>query len=247
MENQDQDHHFSTFYEDNALLIQFIMVEFVHIYQLTFQIKALIQDRLDFISDSRTFLSSLTPILAQLVGYLPQQEQSSFSRWTKGSLTKFKEYCERFSYNSFHQNKQHVHLHMAAHQAWLTAIHNMELLNSLHTNSHKKNLDKTLFLIPLKRTFNTLHLRFNQVIRYIPRVIGAYWDDENVMLCLLRKQAQLTEIYGSDFLCKRFKWPIKRQELMPFLAQRYQNRGFEALIPTIQQVCNSEEKIYDAS
>jgi hypothetical protein len=217
-----------------------MMVEFVQTYQLTLQIKTLIQEHLNSTQTPKDFLS-LIKILGQLIGCPPQQERSSFSWWTKGSLTKLKEYCEQFSRNSFHQNKQHIHLHLAAHQAWLTAIHNLELLNSLYVNIYTQNPEAILLILPLKRTFNTLHIRFNQVIRCIPRVMGDYWNDENVILCLLRKRAQFIEIYGSDFLYKRFKWPIKITELVQLLVQRYQARGFDTLLPTIQQILDSEE------
>lgn len=249
---QDPD-HFTTFYEDNSLLIQFIVVEFLHIHQLTFQIKTLIENQLNFTLDLdlNRFIPLLREMLAQLVGHhLPQQEKislSHLSHWTKGSLTKFKEYCERFSHNSYHQNRKHVHLHMAAHQVWLAAIEHMELLNSLQRNPYLQNVNTVLGVQPIKRTFQTLQTRFNQVSRTIPRVISAYWDNENVVLCLLRKRNQLTEIYGSDFLYKRFKWPMKMKEIFQLLRKRYQDRGFEGLLPTIHQICDLEEDLHGAS
>jgi len=235
------DHHFNAYYEDNSILIQFMMVEFVQTYQLTFQIKTLIQQNLGFSQISQALLPSLIQILRQLIGGIPQQERSSFSRWTNGSLTKFKEHCEQFSRNSLHQNRQHVNLHMAAHHAWLTAIHNFELLNSLSINPYTQNQQSLLRLFPLKRSFNTLQIRFNQIIRYIPRVMNDYWNNENVILCLLRKRARFVEIYGSDFLNKRFKWPVKTKDLVRVLIQRYKSRGFEALLPKIQQILDTEE------
>jgi hypothetical protein len=237
---REPDRHFSAFYEDNSLLIQFILEEFIQSYQLTLQMKILIQDDLNSRQELSLLSSSLIQLLGQLVGYLPQQERAPFSRWTKGPLTKFKEYCEQLSHNSSYQNKLYSNLHMAAHQAWLTAIHNLELLNYLHISSYtKKNQRSILFFHPLQRAFHGLQMRFNQIRRYIPRVMSAYWNDENVILCLLRKRALLTEIYGSDFLYKRFKWPMKTSELIRLLVQRYQARGFEALLPTIQHILES--------
>lgn len=240
-EIQASNRHFNTFYQDNSLLIQFITVEFLQIYHLTYQIKALIQDRLDSLANAETFISSLTEMLTRLVGYLPQQERSSLSHWTKGSLTKLKEYCEQFSHNSFHQNKEHIHLHMAAYQVWLAAIHHMELLNSLHINPYLPQSDVIVLMLPIKRAFNALELRFNQVIRSIPRVFSDYYDNENVVLFLLRKRSQLTEIYGVDFLYKRFKWQKKIKELILFVKQRYQARGFEGLLSTIQLMQDAED------
>ena len=159
------------------------------------------------------------------MGSLPQQKRSPSSRWTGGSLTKFKEYCEQFSRNSSHQNKQHVNLHMTTHQAWLMAIDVFELLTSLYPNRwEKKSLSSPLFLLPLKRAFHGLQMRFNQISRHIPRIINAYRDNENVIFYLLNKRCSLSEIYGQDFLYKRFKFPVKASELIELLVNRYQER-----------------------
>jgi hypothetical protein len=219
--------------------------EFVQTYQLTIQIKSLIQEHLNSTQILYTVYPSLIQTLGQLIGCFPHQERSSLCRWTKGSLTKLKEYCEQFSRNSLHQNKQHVHLHMATHQTWLTAMHNLELLNAIDINSFNENSDINSFLQTLKRAFNTLIIRFNQVIRTIPRVLNSFWNNENVMLCLLRKRTEFIEIYGSDFLYKRFKWPVKTKELVQLILQRYRERGFEALMPTIQQMIDSTEALDD--
>lgn len=235
-------HHFSAFYEDNSILIQFILEEFIHAYQLTSQIKELIQECLDSTDRLNSLSLSLIQILGQLVGCLHHQERSSLSRWTRGSLTKFKEYCEQFSRNSSHQNKQHVNLHMAAHQAWIMATYNLELLNSLYTNPYIPDSNSIIFLLPLKRSLQNLQLRFDQISRYIPRVLNEFWHNENVIYCLIRKKKLLTEIYGQDFFYKRFKWPKKTSGLIELLISRYQARGFETLLPSIHHLFESEEK-----
>lgn len=241
-------HHFSAFYEDNSILIQFIVEEFIHSYQLTFQIKTLIQERFDSTERLNSLSLSLIQILGQLIGCLHHQERSSLSRWTRGSLTKFKEYCEQFSRNSSHQNKQHINLYMAAHQAWLIATYNLELINSLYTNPSIPDSKSILFLLSLKRALQNFQMRFNQISRYIPRILNEFWNNENVIYCLLRKKDLLAEIYGYDFLYKRFKWLKKTSDAIELLISRYQARGFEALLPSIQHLFESEEKdqIYEA-
>lgn len=233
------DQHFNAYYEDNSLLIQFIMAEFVRVHQLTSQLKTLTQEHLDSDQSSRTILHSLLQILGKLLGCFPQQKNSTFSGWTKGSLTKLREYSEQFSRNSSHQKRQHVNLHMATHQTWLAAIHYLELIRSLCINPYTQNSDTILLLLPLKRAFNSLQIRFNQVIRSFPRIMNEYWNNENVILCLLRKKALFVDIYGPHFLFKHFKWPVKTHDLIQLLIQRYQLRGFEALLPTIQQIVDS--------
>ncbi len=127
---REPDYHFSAFYKDDTILIQFILEEFIQSYQLNCQIQELLKRRLDLVESASSFSTSLLSILNQLIGHPPYLERSSFSYWAKGSLTKFKEYCEQFSRNSLYQNKQYVNLHMTVHQAWLLAMDNLELLNS---------------------------------------------------------------------------------------------------------------------
>lgn len=238
------DHHFSAYYENNSLLIQFMMGEFIQTRQLTLRIKSLIHEHLESEEKFYAIYPSLIQTLRELIGSSARHEQHSFSLWSNGSLTKLKVYCEQFSRNSSHQHKRHINLHMATHQAWLSAMHNLELLNSLCIASYK-NPETVLPLISLKRTFNTLQIRFNQIVRSLPRVLNDYKSDENVILCLLRKRDQLIEIYGEDFL-QRFKWPFKSKELVQLLVERYQVRGFEALVPTIQQIFETKEGCCDS-
>ncbi len=238
---QGPNHHFKAFYKDDSLLIQFIIVEFIQTYQLALQIKTLVQEYIDSIQTSDHAYTSLFQKFGQLIGSLSKQEY--FSQWTQGSLTKLKEYCEQFSLNSKHQNESHIHLNRAVYQAWLTAMHHFELLNALKPNKAQK---KAYLLISFKRSCHHLQTRFNQVMRYIPRAMMTYWDNENVALCLLRKRTQLAAIYGADFLSKRFKWPIKLDEMISLVIQRYQKRGFDPLLPMIKNIVLEKEMAYDA-
>lgn len=231
--------YFMGYLEDNALLIQFILIEFVQTYRLTFQIKPLIQEVLESTKPPENHLKSLIQIFGQLVGSLPQQERSSFSRWTKGSLSKLKDYSEQFSRNSHYKNKNHINLHMTAHHFWMTAIHHVELLHSIHSNPPTQKGEANLLLHSLKKIFQTLQTRVNQLIRQIPRVMNEFADNENVILCLFRIKPQLNDIYGSD-LFKLFKWSKSKDELIQFMIERFKERGFETLIPTIHQVIEAQ-------
>jgi hypothetical protein len=235
------DPRFIPFYQDNSILIQFMIEEFTQSYRLTLKIKTLIQDQSHQHRVSNFFPSSLIPIFNQLVGSPPKFEGASPSGWSKGHLTKFKEYTEHFSRNSSHENKKHFNLYMSVDQAWVTAIHHLELLNSSYLNSYISHSHSLLCLFPLKRAFHHLQMQFNQILRYIPRIISEYWNNENVIFYLLRKKEWLTEIYGSDFLHKRFKFPMTGSEMIDLLIKSYTSRGFETLLPTIQQLRASEK------
>lgn len=229
------DHHFRAYYEDNSLLIQFMIVEFVHTAQLTAKLNSLIQEHLCSKNSSPHNLSNLKQILEQLIRYHPHHEPSSYSRWTKGSLTKLKEYCELFSSNSSYQNKEHIRLHMSAHQALLDAIHAQELLYSLIINPYIPNAEHILNFLPISRTLAAFQNKINRLIRYFPRLMNPFLNNENVILCLLRLRQPFIDIYGADFVDKRFKWPVNTHDLIQFLSKRYQERGFDSLLPTLQQ------------
>jgi hypothetical protein len=233
--------HFYHYYEDNSLLVQFIIVEFIQTHHLIFQIKTLIQNHLDSVHIPQSIVPSLMHVFSQLVGCLSQQERVFFSRWTKGSLTKLKEYCEQFARNSNYQNKQQIKLHLAAHQTWLAAIYYLELLYSLQVTHDPQS--QTYFLLPLKRVFQTLQRRFNQVMRSIPHVMSPYCKNENVILCLLRKKAPLAKIYGDDFLYKSFKWSFEPKELSQLLIQCYEARGFQSILPMVKEILKEEDPL----
>lgn len=236
-----RDGHFSHFFEDNSLLVQFILAEFVHVHQATHQIKSLLELQKDSAADPAALHQSLNLIFSQLVGSHPRQAHSS--NWSRGSLSRFKEYCEHLSNNSAQGKREHIHLHMSAHHVWLMAVHTIELVNTLFAKSYEKKGEKDILVVQLKRTCHSLQIRFKQVIRHLPKVIASYWNNENVILCLLRRKTQLAEIYGSDFLGSHFKWPAQTNELTEILSQRYKDRGFESILTLIEQMKGTETEV----
>lgn len=234
--------HFNAYYQDNSLLIQFIIAEFVQAYQLTNQLKLLVQKHLEFIPTTDSAFPSLFQVLGQLVGGLsPYAYLSlSISSWQKGSLTKLKEYCEQFLRNSQDTNKQFIYLHTAVHRAWLSALQNLEFLNNLQP-TYEQAQKSTFFHLSFKRSFETLQIHFNQVIQRLPRLIQAYWNNENIVLCLLRKKVYLAEIYGPDFLATCFKWPMSSDQLFHSLIQHYEAKGYEMLVSMIQKLLSPHE------
>lgn len=237
--NEGSSRYFNAYYEDNALLIQFIVVEFIQTYHLISEVEDLSKDSLDSIQTIENLLSSLTLIFIELVGSHTQQEGLSLTLWTKGCLSKLKEYCEQQSRNTDHQDEHHVTIHMAVHQVWLIALHNLELLNALHP-TEIKSPKSAFLLLSLKRNIKSLQTRFKQVVQSIPRLIINFWDNENVLLYLLREKPQLMEIFGSDFLYKKLKCPIKSNHYVQLLIQRYLARGFDSLPPKILEVLATE-------
>ena len=235
---------FHAYHADNAILIQFIISEFVQITPLIHKIHAFFpQPRESSSTPTNHEVPLLVQSTRQLIGLLPHREHPSFPYGTTGPLTKLKSYCEQFARNSLHRHPSHLALHKAACQTWLAAIHGMELLNAWQVELRDVVNPSAIF--PLKRSFDKLKIRFNQLTRSLPRVIRDYRQNENVLLCLLRKKEALSDIYGSEFLYTHFKWPLQAQELAQWVIQRYRGRGFEALQSTILQLFENQDSCDD--
>jgi hypothetical protein len=124
---QGKNDHFNAYYENDSLLIQFILAEFLRTQQLASHIQKLLQYDIHIVLSSVEITLSLSHFFGQLVGCVSQKH---FSPWVKGSLTKLKEYSEYFLCNSTYRHKKHMKLHIATQQAWLSALHQLELLSS---------------------------------------------------------------------------------------------------------------------
>lgn len=235
-------HHFAPFYHDNSILIQFVIEEFIQVHQFISKINTLNQNNLDPINETNSCFESLIPLFKELIDGRDHQDSSFSSRWTRGSLTKLKEYCEQFSHNSLNTHKQTVYLHMAAHQMWLMAVHSFELLNSLHPHDCARQSGRHVIVHSLKRSFHRLMMRFNQLSRHLSRAIRDYGNNENVIYYLLRRKEWLADIYGQDFLYQYFKGTKKGFHLIDVLLNRYQARGFETLLPSLSLL---KEQLYE--
>jgi hypothetical protein len=235
----NQHEHFNPYYKNNPVLIQFVITEFVTTHQLVCQIKRLSIKDLQSTLALEECIQSLFQYVNQLLGSAVNHEHPAISRWTKGPLTKLKNYCEQFSKNTQNQNKCHLDLYNYVHQAWLSAVENLELLNILQ-ESLTIPFPQSAF-IATKRALNQLDTRLNHIAKQIPRVLSAYKDNENVLFFLLRKKEHLSEIYGSDFISKIFKCFSRKSTQL--IVQRYLERGFAHLLPAIHQTSSKQESI----
>lgn len=226
--------HYSSYSEDNSLLIQFMIVEFIHTAQLSIKLKSLVQNHLKTNQSLIPILPDIKQVIEQLLREHPRREGSDSFPGAKGSLVKLKEYCGCFSQNTSHQNKHHLHLHSAANQALLTALHIQETLTVVPLNVHENK--RTRSSIPIRGAMTVFQNKINQIIRRFPQALTAFWDNENVVFCLFRLRQSFIDIYGSDVIAKQFKTPAETKQLMELLCERYRKRGFDTLIPTIHQL-----------
>lgn len=229
--------HFKAYYEDPHLLVQFILTEFLHSYQFQLQIKNILDKCFDDSEINECHFSNLIKIMSQLVGYLSLQKQNtSISRWKRGTLSKLKEYTEKLLEQIKIEDKQLQNLYKAVHRAWLAAVHNLELLHQSQTTLLKTE-QASLEIEKLKKGFKPLEREFQRIQKQIPLLFRTYWNNENIIFCLLRYREALVSIYGKDFY-KKFKWPTNHSKIKNLLDKRFQERGFDALLPHINQICS---------
>lgn len=232
--------HFNAYYQDNFLLIQFIVNEFLYAHQLANTISQISHQFLSAPYHSAQILELLSQKISELMGNLSPHEHFPFSQWIKSPLTQLKDHSKQFSCNTHHQNKSHVLFHLKVHQMWLTAIHLLELIRYFQEPLQNKNQKNSHFLL-IKRTFQTFTHSFNQVIRLLPLVVRSYIDNENVVYCLLRKREQLNAIYGQTFMSKLLKKPLAPEKLLQLLLTRYQARGYDKFLHSFDQLFSLKE------
>lgn len=232
------DHHFNAYYHHNAVLIQFVITEFIETYELTHKIRQLANQACQSAETLKEASHLLYQFTYELLGIRSDPDRLSNSRWMKGPLTKLKLYCEQFTYNTQYQNKSSLAVCTNVYQAWIIALHTLELLNLLEQSSHT-TIPGSL-LLELKRILRRLDQRMRHVTKQIPRLLNAYRDNENVIYFLLKKRRQLSEIYGEETINKAFKDLFNKNSFSELIIQRYSRRGFEHLLPTIYQTTPSE-------
>lgn len=185
--------HFNAYYHDNTLLIQLVIVEFINSYYLIKHLKT-IKDKC---FNNKNSHISLSEILIKLLGITPQDSFGN-PTWNTGTLTKLKTYSAQFIRNNVESlpNKLEFSLYSNTQQAWLYALQSLEFLNG-----YPMVYSSTL----IEKSFSRLFRRFLDVNNLLRRLIKSYADKENVAFFLLRKQAELEEIYGDNFLSKIVK------------------------------------------
>ncbi len=217
-----QNQHFNAYYLDNTLMIQFVISEFISTTQLAEKLKSLtdqyLQSKIKFDKAS----TQLYETLSILVGTRLDRKQLAFSRWTQGPLTKLKEFCEQYYRNGGVKNEVIESLHTHVYQAWIDALQNIEILNTMQIGLGKETLAN------VKQNFSNLFNSLNCLTKSIPQFLKDNIDNEYVIFFLLRKKEDLVHIYGVSFVNKLLKSRKVSQ-----LVQSFTDRGFENILPLI--------------
>jgi hypothetical protein len=216
---------FSPYYQDSPLLIQFIISEFLLIHQIADPIKKLIQTNLQPSTNWEESIQIFYRLLTELLGNPFNYQNSPTSSWNEGPLTKMKNYCEHLSHHVPFLKKTHLNLQTSVYQAWISAIHSLELIKAFHLRTTlPKNFSlKKHFEHPLNKFLN----RLSRMTKEIPRNTNLFWDNENVAYFLIRKKKELAKVFGENEFIRQFKSFGKQGILVPLLIKKFQARGFD--------------------
>ncbi len=211
---------------DNAILLQLALVAFIENFQVTTKIKSLT-------TNENCCTDNILPLFNFLVNEhttFPILFFSSINH--NNSLKKLKIYCEQIVNNIGYENFVYQNLYNIVSQLVLSVLHIIELFKEkqLLKNSKINSYGQT--------EFSLFWNYFNQLTIFFPKIFHGYWDNENVIFCLMRHKEILIEIYGKDFLKQHFASPFSIQQILTLLLERYSKRGFESVLPSIRQHCN---------
>lgn len=232
-------HSLTPLFHDPSILMQLIIDETIRSHQLFMQINSLLGQEIQSPQHLAKFSVDFNVLLDQLIGSPLLQEFSSSSFWTKGTLTKLKEYCRKVFNLSAYANKHLVNFNSAIHLTWQKTLYAFELFHSIYSHSLPRTAS-TIYLLILKQSFDRILSHFNKAIKTLPGILTDFWDNENVLFYLLRNKDALENIYGPNFLRKQFKCPHHPAKIQTLLMERYQTRGFEAVLPIIQNLFEVE-------
>lgn len=236
--------YFSPFYENNTVLLQLILDEFITSWHLISQMHLLAEKKQNSTSmPSLRFLHSFIDISHQLIGTTPFRERFSSLHKERGSLTKCKEYCEQLSKNSSHQNKRHFRMQIAVYETWGMAMRNFESFQQTLANPHRKKEKPTASIRSIFTSVSRLSLRFYQIGQSMGRVLSEYKDNENLMLFLFHRKNEWAKICSIDFFSKHCMTEESRARVMQWIHKRYHDRGFTTLPRLVHEVQSHKKEL----
>lgn len=224
--------HFAPFFHNNVLVFQFIIKEFLaaskemqNVVQLSNKIKSnnLSADQ------AKPLLMELSFSLSKLAG--AKREASYQLPWNihRGILTKLREHADLFA-QSMNEDSMGYNLHDYFHKALLKCKLALDILNLKYEESSVDTSKICMHIEQAKR-------EINRSAKLLVQTIFRFRENENVLYCLLRYSDRIEELYGKHFLRRllRKMHPPTLAQVFDFLKKRYTERGFNYLIPSIEQ------------
>lgn len=229
--------YFSVYHQNNSLLFQFILSEFLITYRETLLISNIVKVLkktslpINWNADCEQSLCKIKSILKSLGGVSYNQQRLFSWGHDESTLGKLKNTCALFCRNVGKDDKNAATLHRHCHRAWLLCLQSLDLLRSLKGDKNEDpSFSFPLLLNLIEKMANALH-RFS---RLITRLLHDFKEDENVLFFVLRHQEQIDGLFGSHFVVQLLTEMFSNLgNAEQYISRKYEDRGFNHLLPLI--------------
>lgn len=225
--------HVNSYHQNNSLLFQFILAEFIDAYTEIQRIDSLRRTTPSPSNESAP--QDDTPIKEALIKLLgsPKEYMRIFSwNFSEGLLAKLRTYCALFIQNAESDEKDLIAIQHYADKVWQGCL---QAIDSLQENPK----DRALFLNPLDKAITAMQ----RLAKLIARLVHQFRDDENAIFYVLRHHKILDKLYGHRFIVKLMGKIYTKglKEAHFFLVKKYQQRGFDQVVSAIETAIKEVE------
>lgn len=223
--------HVNSYHQNNSLLFQFILVEFVEAFTEIQRLDSLCnrtptplpqdEQACRQVENNNHLVESA---LTKLVG--PTKHYMRLFSWnfSEGLLSKLRTYCALFLQNSETDEKELIAIQHYADKIWQGCLQALDTLQEAPQ-------DRPLLFAALDKASSAMQ-RFAKLIA---RLLHQFRDDENVIFYVLRHHQVFDKLYGNRFviklLCRIYPKGLKEVQLL--LVKKYTERGFDNILPVI--------------
>ena len=229
----------NSYHQNNSLLFQFILVEFLEAYTEIQKLDALCSRTFvpllngeDACRETENKLPLIQQTLAKLVG--PTRDYMRLFSWdfSEGLLSKLRTYCSLFLQNADTDEKELIAIQHYAEKIWHMCLQATEALQEIPE-------DRPAVFIALEKSSSAMQ-RFAKLIA---RLIHQFKDDENVIFFVMRNYKIFDKLYGARFIIKLFSkiYPKGMKDVQQLLVKKYSERGFENVLPYIYNIVTEIE------
>jgi hypothetical protein len=182
----------------------------------------------------RRKLLALEKALMRLVGSVQEVPPPFVQADALGSLSRLRLYCHHFSGGDEQVDKDASKLHESITRALAATQQANQLLQAARMLVQKNRLPD------VKKLYLALEKADMQMKRFsslIPQIINSFSDDENVLFFIVRHSSELDDYYDCAFVFEALNtmFPKGADEACHFIIKKYKNRGFDKLLPIINE------------
>ena len=230
----------TSFCQNNFLLLQFVLSEFLNVRH---EINNLYIQKRNFIESFKSTKEDAEKILSlkKLHSSIEHLSGASYNymrilSWKQdyGLLNKLNHYCALFSQHPTKNVKEVQKVHQLAGEGWLISIG----LHDLTFNLKKQSIDEWEGSFKQICTFvDKIFKKITQFSKLLPKIIQEYSENENVIFFILRHKKEFDDLIHPDFVRNLFNMHYNEGavEAEKMLLDQYSKRGFYQLLPIIME------------